>query len=319
MEATNMTPIIQIERLVKQYRKAEKPAVDDISFSVEPGEFFAFLGPNGAGKTTTISILTTTLAKTSGRVWIAGYDLDHQMRDIREKIGIIFQKPSLDVDLTAEENIRLHVCIQGLYAYKPFYRLMPKAYRERIEELAAVVGLGSDLFKPLKTFSGGMQRKLEIVRSLMHDPAVLFLDEPTSGLDAVSRASLWEYLKQVQASKQTTIFLTTHYIEEAEDADHVCIVNHGRIAMHATPGQIKQHLIDHYVLIDAADHEGLRTELTSRGIAFSGNGSGFKIPYSETTPQALLSQLETPLSLLKVHEPSLEEAYINLVNEGVAS
>lgn len=308
-----MTPILQVEHLVKQYRSAKTPAVSDISFTVAPGEFFAFLGPNGAGKTTTISILTTTLNKTSGRILIAGYDLDHQMRDIRRKIGIIFQKPSLDLSLTAEENVRLHVCIQGMYAYKPAFRLMPAAYRRRIEELAAVVGLDTNLFTPLKKFSGGMQRKLEIVRSLMHDPAVLFLDEPTAGLDAVSRSNLWQYLKQVQREQGTTIFLTTHYIDEAEDADHVCVINQGQIAMHATPDQMKQRLIDRYILIDSADHSRLQSELVSRGINFSGNGGGFKILYSDATPQTVINDIETPLSLLKVHEPSLEEAYINLL------
>ncbi len=308
-----ITPIIQIEHLVKQYRKATTPSVDDISFSVEPGEFFAFLGPNGAGKTTTISILTTTLAKTSGRVTIAGYDLDREMQQIREKIGIIFQKPSLDVNLTAEENIRLHVCIQGVYGYKPFYRLMPAAYRQRIEELASVVGLESNLFKPMKTFSGGMQRKLEIIRSLMHEPSILFLDEPTTGLDAVSRSNLWQYLQEMRRTTATTIFLTTHYIDEAENADHVCIINHGKIALHATPQQMKQRLLDRYMLVDAVNHERLQMELIERGIAYKANGAGFKIPYQEATPQTLIARLETPLSVLKVHEPSLEEAYVNLV------
>jgi ABC-2 type transport system ATP-binding protein len=313
-----MRNVIQVEHLVKQYRKATEAAVNDISFTVGEGEFFAFLGPNGAGKTTTISILTTTLAPTSGHVMIAGYDLDRQAHEIRGKIGIIFQKPSVDLELTAEENIRLHVCIQGLYAYKPFYRLMSPAYRHRIEELAAVVNLGDDLFKPLKSFSGGMQRKLEIVRSLMHEPDVLFLDEPTSGLDAESRASLWQYLLQVQRSQRTTIFLTTHYIEEADAADHVCIINHGKIVMHATPQQMKQRLLDRYVLVDADDHARLTAELTSRGIRFSANDDGYKIPYTGTTPQTVVAQLETPLSLLKIHEPSLEEAYVHLLNEGAA-
>jgi ABC-2 type transport system ATP-binding protein len=312
-----VTPIIEIEHLVKQYRKASMPSVDDISFSVEPGEFFAFLGPNGAGKTTTISILTTTLAKTSGRVTIAGYDLDKDMQYIREKIGVIFQKPSLDLNLTAEENIRLHVCIQGLYGYKPFYRMMPPAYRSRIEQLASVVGLEENLFKPMKTFSGGMQRKLEIMRSLMHQPAILFLDEPTTGLDAVSRSSLWQYLQEMRRTTETTIFLTTHYIDEAENADHVCIINHGKIALHEPPQQMKQRLLDRYVLVDAPDHEQLQAELTELGIAFKANGTAFKIPYQEATPQTIIARLETPLSLLKVHEPSLESAYINLI--GVAS
>lgn len=308
-----ITPIIQIEHLVKQYRKSSHPSVDDISFDVQPGEFFAFLGPNGAGKTTTISILTTTLAKTSGRVTIAGYDLDRDMQHIREKIGVIFQRPSLDLDLTAEENIRLHVCIQGLHAYKPFYRLMPAAYRNRIEELATIVGLESNLFKPMKTFSGGMQRKLEIIRSLMHQPAILFLDEPTTGLDAVSRTNLWQYLLEMRRTTATTIFLTTHYIEEAETADHVCMVNHGKVVLHTTPQEMKRSLLDRYMLVDAASPEQLQTELSEQGITFHANGAGFKIPYQEATPQTLISRLKTPLSMLKIHEPSLEEAYINLL------
>jgi ABC-2 type transport system ATP-binding protein len=311
-----MTPAIQVEHLIKNYRKSQQPAVDDISFNVEAGEFFAFLGPNGASKTTTISILTTTLAPTSGRVTIAGYDLTRQENEIRKKIGIIFQKPSLDLELTAEENIRLHVCMQGLYAYRPFYRLMPKAYRDKIEELAAVVNLGGSLYKPLKTFSGGMQRKLEIIRSLMHEPDVLFLDEPTSGLDAESRDSLWQYLLQIQRTKHTTMFLTTHYIEEAEAADHVCIIKQGKIALHATPHQLKQRLLDHYMVVDAADQDRLKAELTHQGINYSLNSSGLKIPYSGSTPQTVIARLETPLSMLKIHEPSLEEAYVHLLNEG---
>jgi ABC-2 type transport system ATP-binding protein len=191
--------------------------------------------------------------------------------------------------------------------------MMPAAYRNRIEELAGVVGLESNLFKPMKTFSGGMQRKLEIIRSLMHQPAILFLDEPTTGLDAVSRNSLWEYLLEMRSTTETTIFLTTHYIEEAENADHVCIVNHGKIALHATPHEMKQRLLNRYVLVDAPEHDRLKAELTQRGIAFSGNGTGLKIPYETATPQALIAQLETPLSVLKVHEPSLEEAYVNLI------
>ena len=315
-----MENVIQVEHLVKHYRNTSEAAVNDVSFAVREGELFAFLGPNGAGKTTPISILTTTLAPTSGQVMIAGYDLEGQAHQIRQKIGIIFQKPSLDLELTAEENIRLHVGLQGLYPYQPFYRVMPPAYKRKIEELAAVVGLEGDLFKPLKTFSGGMQRKLEIVRSLMHEPAVLFLDEPTSGLDAESRANLWQYLLQVQRSKRTTIFLTTHYIEEAEAADHVCIIHHGQIVLHATPQQMKQRLLDRYVLVDALDHERLGTELVARGITFSPaeTDTGYKIPYTGTTPQAMIAQLETPLSLLKIYEPGLEEAYVHLLNEGVA-
>jgi ABC-2 type transport system ATP-binding protein len=186
-----MEAAIAVQNLVKRYRRGRKPAVDGLSFTVLPGELFALLGPNGSGKTTTVSILTTMLTKTSGTVRIAGCDLDTQAPLIRRRIGVIFQGPSLDLRLTAEENIRLHAAVYGCYGYRPCYRLMPAAYRNRVGELAAIMGLGADLFKPVQTFSGGMRRKLEVIRSLLQRPGVLFLDEPTAGLDAVARQSLW--------------------------------------------------------------------------------------------------------------------------------
>ena len=233
-----MIPIIEVKNLVKRYKKADENAVDGVSFSVDEGEFFAFLGPNGAGKTTTISVLTTTLSKTAGDVRIAGFDLDRHEKEVRQRIGVIFQNHSLDKNLTAEENIRFHASLYGLHSFRPFYSLMSKDYKKRLAELADVVGLGRDLFKPIKSYSGGMKRKLEIVRGLMHNPRVLFLDEPTTGLDPLSRKNVWSYLQDVRKKDKTTIFLTTHYLEEAESADHVCIINHGRIVAYGTPRDI---------------------------------------------------------------------------------
>jgi ABC-2 type transport system ATP-binding protein len=234
--------VIQVNNLVKRYDKAQTNAVDGVSFAVEEGEFFAFLGPNGAGKTTTISILTTTLTPTSGEVKIAGYDVTKQAKEVRENIGIIFQQPSLDPQLSAEENIRFHACLYGVYGYRPTFKMMTKAYRERVMELAEIVGIADALFKPIKKLSGGMQRKLEIVRSLIHTPKILFLDEPTTGLDAMSRRGLWEYINQSRRENGTTIFLTTHYIDEAENVDKVCIINHGKIAACCSPGDLKRTL-----------------------------------------------------------------------------
>lgn len=308
-----MVPIIQVEHLVKQYRKADQAAVRDISFNVQPGELFAFLGPNGAGKTTTISILTTTFAKTSGSVTIAGYDLDTQAKLIRRAIGIIFQNQSLDLSLTAEENIRLHVSLYGLYGYRPLYRLMPGEYRQRITDLAEIIDLKENMFKPLKAFSGGMKRKLEIIRSLMHHPQILFLDEPTSGLDVISRRSLWEYLQQIRAHEQTTIFLTTHYLEEAESADLVCVINHGRVALLGSPEEMKRQLVDKYILLDADDRQALKAELQALNQRVT-EADHLKVRYDGETPQALLMRLKTPLSVLRVYEPMLEEAYIDLLS-----
>jgi ABC-2 type transport system ATP-binding protein len=304
--------IIHVEKLTKRYRKSEKLAVNNISFDVLPGEFFAFLGPNGAGKTTTISILTTTLAKTSGDITIAGGDIDSQAKEVRQNIGIIFQNPSLDLNLTAEENIRLHVNLYGIYAYKPLYRLMPQEYKRQIMELAEFLDIREDLFKPLRTFSGGMKRKLEIVRGLMHKPKILFLDEPTQGLDAVSRRDLWDYLRKVNKNQKTTIFLTTHYIEEAEYADRICIVNHGQIIFLGTPTEMKNRLIEKYLLLDADNRDALRSQLEPFKPGITEDGK-FKVHFEQQTPQQILSQIKTPLSLMQLHTPTLEEAYMNLV------
>jgi ABC-2 type transport system ATP-binding protein len=237
-----MSNVIEVNDLVKQYKGAKSPSVNGVSFRVGEGEFFAFLGPNGAGKTTTISILTTTLSKTSGEVKIAGFDVDRQARQVREHIGIISQKPSLDTNLTAEENIRFHAALYGMYAYRPSFKLMPKAYREQVGQLAEIVGISDSLFKRVSKLSGGMQRKFEIIRSLMHTPDVLFLDEPTQGLDAVSRRGLWDYINTVRERFGTTVFLTTHYIDEAENATNVCLINKGKIAFLGTPDAMKHQI-----------------------------------------------------------------------------
>ena len=311
-----MDPIISVEHLLKRYRTAAVAAVDDISFEVRAGELFAFLGPNWAGKTTTISILTTTLSKTGGTVTIAGHDLDREATAVRREIGIIFQNPSVDQHLSAEENIRLHVAVYGQYAYRPFYRLMPAEYRQRVEHLATVVGLGGDLFKPLSTYSGGMKRKLEIIRSLMHRPAVLFLDEPTAGLDPVSRRALWDHLKEVRRSDGTTIFLTTHYLEEAEDADRLCVIDHGRISMIGTPDELKARWLERTVELDAEDRPALVAELGRLGLQPTARPDGaLRVGFDGSTAQELIGRITTPLSVLRVREPSLEEAYVELLRQ----
>ncbi|HET7180676.1 MAG TPA: ABC transporter ATP-binding protein [Candidatus Limnocylindrales bacterium] len=308
-------PAITVRNLTKRYKKSAHAAVDDISFDVQPGELFAFLGPNGAGKTTTISILTTTLAKSSGTVTIDGHDLDTDPAGVRRRIGIIFQNPSLDLHLSGEENIRLHVALYGIHAYKPMYRLMPQAYRQRIEHLAKIVGLEDVLFKPLRTYSGGMKRKLEIIRSLMHRPGILFLDEPTSGLDPVSRRDLWAYLRRVREEDATTIFLTTHYLEEAEAADRVCVIDHGRIAMLGTPDELKRRLLVRSITVDADDRPALAAELRSIGLEPEVDADGLlRVSYEDATAQSIIARIRTPLSVLRVHEPSLEEAYVELVD-----
>ncbi|MBI4856122.1 MAG: ATP-binding cassette domain-containing protein [Acetobacterium woodii] len=300
-------------------RSIETAAVRGVSFAVNEGEFFAFLGPNGAGKTTTISILTTTLAKTSGIVTIAGYDIEKEAKQVRDKVGIIFQKPSLDLQLSAEENIRFHACLYGMYSYRPTFRLMPTEYKNRVMELAEIVGIRDTIFKPVKKMSGGMQRKLEIIRSLMHTPVVLFFDEPTQGLDAVSRRSLWEYISNVRKEYGTTVFLTTHYIDEAEHVDKVCIINKGQIASCCSPDEMKKSLLRKEIILDAEDQTNLTSELSEMGL-FHKKDTHIIVPYQDRTPQDIISKLKTKLTILEIKEPSLEDAYVDYINktEGAA-
>lgn len=310
-----MEKIIEIKNLVKKYRKSKVNAVDDVSFYVEKGAFFSLLGPNGAGKTTILSILNTTLSPTSGSVTIAGYDLQKQSEMVRKNIGVIFQNPSLDLNLTAEENIRFHANLYGLYRYSPLFKFMPAEYKERIEELAKVLGLDfKEIFKPVKEFSGGMKRKLEIIRGLMHRPKVLFLDEPTTGLDPLSRKNLWEYLQKIRREEDITIFLTTHYLEEAEGADYLCIINKGKLVYRGTPAEIKEALIDEFLIVDATNKQDLENELKSKEIKYTGNGP-FKIDVTTANAQGIIKKIDTKLSKLDIHSPSLEEAYIEIIEK----
>jgi ABC-2 type transport system ATP-binding protein len=271
------------------------------------------LGPNGAGKTTTISVLTTTLSKTSGTVKINGYDIDKEASQVRAKIGVIFQKPSLDLNLTAEENIRLHCVLYKMYNFQPSYAMMPKSYKDKVAQLAEILDIKGDIFKPIKTFSGGMKRKLEIVRTLMHQPKVLFLDEPTSGLDPLSRKNLWEYLKDIRKKENTTIFLTTHYLEEAEDADTVCVINHGKIIVNSTVDDIKNKLVKHHIYVEANNKNDLKSELVSLNYKFEESGSGYNIFSQKEDSQKINKSINTTLTKLNIHQPTLEDVYLDLI------
>lgn len=306
--------IIKVTNLIKRYHKAKKNAVNNISFYVEEGAFFSLLGPNGAGKTTTISILTTILSKTSGSLTLAGHDIDKFPEKVRQKIGVIFQNPSLDLNLTAEENVRFHANLYNLFPYRPSFKLMPQAYRDRVKKLAKVLSIQKDIFKPVKALSGGMKRKLEIIRSLMHHPKILFLDEPTTGLDPLSRQNLWQYLQEVRQKYKTTIFLTTHYLEEAEGADYICIINHGKVVAQGYPNDIRDTLVQKYIEVDAKDRPELKAELKRKRIKFIHSGP-FCIDISNKSPQKIIQKINTPLSVLKIHQPTLEQAYLKIITK----
>lgn len=222
--------MIHVQNLTKKF--GDIVAVNDISFSVEKGEVFAFLGPNGAGKSTTIKILTTLLHPTSGTITLDGHDPVHHPDEVRRSFGIVFQDPSLDDELTAWENMEFHGVLYGMPT---------KIRRERIEQLLEFVELSERKRSLVKEFSGGMKRRLEIARGLLHHPKVIFLDEPTLGLDPQTRNHMWNYLKELNEKEGTTVFFTTHYMEEADRvAQRIAIIDHGKIVARGTPTEIKK-------------------------------------------------------------------------------
>lgn len=306
--------IIEVVDLVKTYKNANKKAIDNISFYVERGSFFSFLGPNGAGKTTTISILTTTLSKTSGIIRINDVDLDQDPSNIRKQIGVIFQQPSLDVNLTAEENVRFHANLYGIFTYRPSFALMDEAYQKQVYALAEILDIEKNIFQPIKTLSGGMKRKLEIIRSLMHDPKILFLDEPTTGLDPISRQNLWDYLQKIRKEKNITIFLTTHYLEEAEGSDYLCIINEGKIEAKGSPEKIKEVLLEKFINAHTRYPQKLEQELQKIKVKFSGSNP-FKIQLDNKSVHEILRKITTPLDDLKIYSPTLEQAYVQIINK----
>ena len=221
--------IIEVKNLTKKF--GDFTAVDDISFNVEKGEIFAFLGPNGAGKSTTIKMLTTLLAPSLGTLTLNEFDVGKDPDDVRHSFGIVFQDPSLDDELTAYENMEFHGVL---------YDVPKKIRRERIQQLMKFVELWDRKDSLVKEFSGGMKRRLEIARGLLHHPKILFLDEPTLGLDPQTRNHMWEYLRELNKTEKITVFFTTHYMEEAEKiADRIAIIDHGKIIMSGTSGELK--------------------------------------------------------------------------------
>jgi ABC-2 type transport system ATP-binding protein len=224
-----MNNIIEVKNLVKDYKGFK--AVDDISFVVKQGEVFAFLGPNGAGKTTTIKMLTTLLRPTSGEVKINSFNPVTQQDDVRHSFGIVFQDPSLDEDLTGRENMEIHGMLYGV---------PDELLKQRTEELLKMVELWDKRNEQVKHYSGGMKRRLEVARGLLHHPKVLFLDEPTLGLDPQTRNLIWNYIKELNKKENVTVFFSTHYMQEAERmADKVAIIDHGKIIVIGTPKELQ--------------------------------------------------------------------------------
>jgi ABC-2 type transport system ATP-binding protein len=245
--------IIKVENLVKRFDGLA--AVDDISFEVEEGTIFGFLGPNGAGKTTTINILCTLLSQTSGRASISGHDCSKEPSDVRKSIGIVFQDTTLDKDLTAYENLMFHSYL---------YNVRRAEMKPRIHDALQFVGMYERRDDLVKKFSGGMKRRLEVARGLLHRPRVLFLDEPTLGLDPQTRASLWEFIVELPRKHNVTVFMTTHYMEEAEVCDKIAIIDNGRIITIGTPDELKKTVGGDVITIRTLDNKRARSEIEEK-------------------------------------------------------
>jgi ABC-2 type transport system ATP-binding protein len=237
---------IEVKNFTKKF--GDFVAVDDISFEVQQGSIFAFLGPNGAGKSTTINTLCTIQDKTSGELKINGYDVSRQKDKVRNDIGIVFQESTMDEKLTIKENIKLHC---------DFYNVPKNEVAERINFVLQLVDLESRKNSPVESLSGGMKRRAEIARGLVHFPKILFLDEPTTGLDPQTRANVWDYILKLQKQKDITIFLTTHYMDEAEICDKVAIIDKGRIVAHDTPNNLKKQYTSTRMEMESSDQEKL--------------------------------------------------------------
>lgn len=267
-----MGPIIQVKNFTKSY--GDFVAVNDISFDVEEGSVFAFLGPNGAGKSTTINTLCTIFEKTSGALLIDGKDVTEQKSEVRSTIGVVFQDSTLDAKMTIEENLKMH-CV--------FYNIPNREVEERIQFVLKLVDLVAERKKLVAALSGGMKRRVEIARGLIHYPKVLFLDEPTTGLDPQTRAHIWEYIIKLQKERNITIFLTTHYMEEAEICSKVAIIDGGVIVAHDTPYALKKKYTKDKAYISTKNESALEHLLAEYNLNYIKKDAYYRVEAEDLT------------------------------------
>jgi len=296
--------IIKVENLVKKF--GDLAAVDDISFTVPPGELFGFLGPNGAGKTTTINILCTLARPTSGRADIAGFDVVARQKQVRQLIGLVFQDPSLDERLTGLHNLRFHAMV---------YNMPASTREERIKEVLTMTELWDKRHQEVRTYSGGMKRRLELARGLLHHPKVLFLDEPTLGLDPQTRNRLWEYILELRRREGTTIFLTTHYMDEAAKADRIAIIDYGRIIAIDTPERLKEVVGKDIISIKTSDDDSAAAEIKLRyqiEARRERDGLSFEIANGEEFIPNFIKEFGTGILSISLRRPTLDDVFLKL-------
>jgi ABC-2 type transport system ATP-binding protein len=295
--------VISVSGLTKEY--GEVQAVRGIDFEVARGETFGFLGPNGAGKTTTIKILCTLANATSGTATVAGHDAATERDAVRRNIGLVFQDTTLDTYLTAEQNLRFHAELYGV----PKAAVMP-----RMRQVMDMVGLWDRKGSLVSTFSGGMQRRLEIARGLLHAPHVLFLDEPTVGLDPQTRSSIWAYINDLKRREDITIFLTTHYMDEAENCDRIAIIDHGEIVAIDTPEALKASIGEDRVQIHTTDDEAAIAALADTfGLeaAMHEGAVTFSVASGEQFVPRLFAEFAVPIQSVSVSRPSLDDVFMS--------
>jgi ABC-2 type transport system ATP-binding protein len=296
-------PAIEVRDLKKSFGEVE--AVRGVSFEVAPGEVFGFLGPNGAGKTTTINMLCTLAKPTGGAAFVAGHDSVRERDDVRRNIGLVFQDQTLDGYLTAAQNLRLHAELYGVES-----ALVPA----RMEQVLRMVDLWERKDGVVMTFSGGMRRRLEIARGLMHSPRVLFLDEPTIGLDPQTRSSIWRYIRELKAREEITIFMTTHYMDEAEFCDRIAIMDSGRIVALDTPEALKAEVGADRVRIQTEDDEAAIAAIAERfGLeaTLSEGAVTFFVPSGEEFVPRLFAELGIAIKSVSVSRPTLDDVFMS--------
>ncbi|CNG01599.1 ABC transporter ATP-binding protein [Mycobacterium tuberculosis] len=302
-------PAVEVDGLIKKFGDVE--AVRGIDFTVRPGEIFGFLGPNGAGKSTTINMLCTLLRPSGGRARVAGHDVATERDAVRRNIGLVFQDPTLDGYLSAEQNLRFHAELYGV----------PRAVAgDRMRQVLEMVNLWDRRRDLVQTFSGGMKRRLEIARGLLHSPRVLFLDEPTVGLDPQTRASIWEYIRRLQRAEEITIFMTTHYMDEAEFCERIAIMDSGRIVALDTPEALKAGVGKDRIRIQTADDEAAIAALEDRfGLpaVVSEGAVTFSVASGEAFVPKLFAELGVPIRSVNVARPSLDDVFMSFTGSTI--
>jgi ABC-2 type transport system ATP-binding protein len=306
---TNEPSAIAVHALTKRFGTVE--AVRGIDLEVRPGEIFGFLGPNGAGKSTTINILCTLMRATSGSASVAGIDVDRDPSGVRSRIGLVFQDPSLDQQLTARENLQFHAFVYDV----------PAAIRaERIAEVLEMVELADRADTPVMTFSGGMRRRLEIARGMLHTPQVLFLDEPTIGLDPQTRQHIWRYLVELPKQRGVTIFMTTHYMDEAEYCDRIAIIDHGEIQAIGTPDELKAMVGGDVVTVTTTDNAAALPQIAALAGSdpITDNGSlRVEVADAAAFVPRLVREAGVEVTSVQFRRPSLDDVFLKLTGRAI--